>query len=98
MIDLKCKLTNCVYNKNSNCVAKEISVERNAECKSFCPEKSKQEQKDKLPMPIVRSTTEVNCRADCLFKKSGKCIANGITVCDETGKRDRADCSTFMPT
>ena len=97
MIDLKCKLTNCEYNKNSNCMANEISVSKTAECKSFKPVASKKPQSDKIPMPLINHSVDVNCCAECIMKKNGKCIANGITVVDETGKRSAADCSTFMP-
>ena len=97
MIDLKCKLTNCEYNKNSNCIAKEISVDKKTECKSFNPVKGKSEKKDELPMPLVNHSVDVYCCADCILKKNNKCIANGITVLDELGKKSQADCSTFMP-
>lgn len=97
MIDLKCKLTNCQFNKNCNCTAKEISVDKSAQCKSFSPTKSKQDQPDELSMPLFHSNTCVNCKANCLFAKNKQCIANGITVCDETGQKQAADCSTYMP-
>lgn len=97
MVDLKCKLINCAFNKNSNCTAKEISVAPNADCKSYTPQNVTATEKDQLPMPLVRSNIDVNCRAECLFRKQGKCIANGITVCDETGSKNAASCSTFMP-
>ena len=97
MIDLKCKLTNCEFNKDSNCMAKEISVAENAECLSFRPVKGKGSEKDELPMPLVNHSVDVNCCADCILKKNNKCIANGITVLDEVGNKGQADCSTFMP-
>lgn len=96
MIDLKCKLTDCKYNKNSDCSAKEISVESEAICSSY-EKVDKEEPKDAIPMPAVRHNTSVNCEARCLFRKNGKCIANGITVVDETGKKIEASCSTYMP-
>ena len=97
MIDLKCKLTNCEFNKNANCTAKEISVSAKAECKSYRPVPGKNEPKDNLPMPLVNHSVDVNCCAECILRKNGKCIANGITVVDEKGTKKQADCSTFMP-
>ena len=97
MIDLKCKLMNCKFNKDSNCIANEISVNESAVCKSFEPIKGKMQQSDKLPMPLVNHNVCVNCDAKCIFKKNDLCIANGITVLDEKGNKQQADCSTFMP-
>ena len=97
MIDLKCKLTNCKFNENSNCTANEISVDGDAICTSFEPTKKSASKADSLPMPLVNHSVDVNCCADCILKKNNKCIANGITVLDEKGNKAQADCSTFMP-
>jgi len=97
MIDLKCKLINCKFNKNSNCTANEISVDKSAVCTSFKPTKNAAIEADSLPMPLVNHNVCVNCDAKCIFKKNDLCIANGITVLDEQGNKMQADCSTFMP-
>ena len=97
MIDLKCKLNNCIYNKDSNCNAKQITVDSKASCSSFHAKKKFEKQPDNTPMPFVRSAVDVNCKVDCLFNKNGKCIANGISMCDEKGSQKQADCSTYMP-
>ena len=37
MFDLKCKRTGCVYNKSSNCTAKNVEVDKETECKTYEP-------------------------------------------------------------
>ena len=97
MVDLKCKLVNCKYNKNSNCTAKNIVVNKDINCDTFISQSLSVQNCDKLSMPLLRCNIDVNCNASCLFKKNNKCIANGITMCDESGKLLAASCSTFMP-
>ncbi len=82
MFDLKCKREGCVFNKNCCCGAKEISIGKNAECKSYEPsEDYHKQEKSKLKQQALRNSTIVNCQAcGCIFNSDLKCIANGISV------------------
>lgn len=82
MYDLKCKREGCTYNKNCCCTAKEITIDKVAECKSYDPSPDyHKKEKSKLSQRAVKSNTCVNCKAvACVFNNECKCIANGITV------------------
>lgn len=82
MFDLKCKREGCSFNKNCCCSAKEISVSKTAECKSYTPSEDYHKQEhSKLKQKAIRANTTVDCYATgCIFNSDCKCIANGITV------------------
>lgn len=95
MIDLKCKCTNCCFNRNSNCKAKHISVDKGTTCCSYLSRRNRDSEfADEISQPLVRPSTDVECHADCMFEREGVCIANGITVTEENSN---ATCSTFLP-
>lgn len=98
MKDLKCSIKLCAYNKGYSCCANEISVTNTAICSSYTKDNSKQNDKMfELGMdetkPDYSVDTRVNCTAPCLFQKSSKCVAVGITVLSENKK---AECATFV--
>ena len=35
MFDLKCKKTDCEFNKNWNCSAKTVDIKKSTECKTY---------------------------------------------------------------
>lgn len=82
MYDLKCKREGCIYNKNCVCAAREISVDKAAECKSYTPsEDYYKKEKSKIKQRAVRYTTKVDCMVTgCIFNNNCMCQANGITV------------------
>lgn len=82
MYDLKCKREGCEFNKNCVCSAKEITVNKTAECKSYTPsEDYHKTEKAKLKQRAVRTNTQVDCSATgCIFNNNYLCTANGITV------------------
>lgn len=82
MYDLKCKREGCEFNKNCCCSAKEITIGKNAECKSYkASEDYHKKEKSKLKQKALRNNTYVNCNASgCIFNSDLTCIANGISV------------------
>ena len=96
MVDLKCKCGKCEHNSNCNCHARQIKVGTHSECQTY--KKSKDENKveysDEIAQPLVRTNTEIECKANCLFNKKNKCSANGISVQSNKGQ---VECSTFLP-
>lgn len=104
-MDLRCTKTDCEHNHKFACMAKNIDVAKNTECKTYKKDNAK-ETKDL--QDISRDMFEiapdvahykhndkmcVDCSAKCVFNKSGKCNANGITVLEE---KDNASCGTFI--
>ena len=97
MYDLKCKRKGCTYNKNCNCTAKTVEVEKNTGCKTYKPaENIDKNQVSKVSQPPIRKDIKVDCKADCLFNNNSECIANGITVqtCDDVSC---PNCCTYQP-
>ena len=96
MVDLKCEKTNCIHNKNCNCSAKLISVDKQTYCNSYreAHNKNTSEMANEIAQPLVRNNTDVNCDAKCVFNDSGICKANGISV---TTTNFDPECSTFLP-
>lgn len=102
-MDLRCNKTDCKFNDKFACRAKDICVSKATECKTYEPSKNKKNI-PKLSQTMFESAPEiapfrakadvgVDCKAQCLFNKNGKCIANGITILD--GKTDGV-CGTFI--
>lgn len=98
MYDLKCGQKNCKFNHGYCCCAKDIAVSDGTECTTY-------QKSDKAPdintesaaefvKPDYSVDTAVNCNAPCLFNRSCKCIANGITV--STADDGTAECLTFI--
>lgn len=81
MFDIKCKRTNCNFNKNCNCTAKDLEVSKNTCCKTFKPSKEiSKTEVSKIGQPAIRKNIIVSCNANCLFNKEHVCLANGIYV------------------
>lgn len=97
MFDLKCKRTRCTYNKNCNCTAKKIDVDKKTECTTYTPSNEAEVgEVEKVGQPPIRKDIKVGCSADCIFNSDKKCTANGITVqtCDNP---QCPNCCTFQP-
>lgn len=104
-MDLRCTKTDCAHNHKYACMAKNINVAKNTDCKTFKKDSKKDAQnfqdisRDMFEIaPDVAHYKHndkmcVDCSADCLFNKKGKCNANGITVLDE---KQNATCGTFI--
>lgn len=104
-MDLKCRKTTCKHNNKYACMAKTILVGKKTDCETF----EKDPCKDKDDLQDVSKTMfesapdlhpyrhnkecDINCNAECLFNKNGKCKANGITVL--CGKTDGI-CGTYI--
>ncbi|CDB26786.1 unknown [Firmicutes bacterium CAG:552] len=93
MKDLKCGKKSCKHNKGYCCCAKQVQVDKDADCLTFCPDDGMSEFAQDGGKANYSVDTAVSCNADCIFRKDGKCIANGITVTsDDSG----ASCMTFV--
>ncbi|MDR2202417.1 MAG: DUF1540 domain-containing protein [Clostridiales bacterium] len=84
MKDLKCGLRNCRFNKGYCCCAKAISIAADTDCESYAPLAGKNvslfEAADDFVKANYTVDTEVGCSAPCVFQKSNRCAAAGITV------------------
>lgn len=96
MKDLKCGLTDCSFNKGYSCCGNHITVNSNTDCSSFT--KREQDNFFEAGVDIASGNctvdTYVECKANCLYNKNDRCVANGITVMDEDGKG--ATCLTYI--
>lgn len=98
MYDLKCGQKNCKYNHGYCCCAKDIAVSSGTCCTTY--QKTdvradvKTESAAEFCKPDLSVDTAVSCNAPCLFNRSTKCIANGITV--STANDGSAECLTFI--
>lgn len=103
-MDLRCRKTNCKFNKDLTCTAKSIEISAKLECKQYV-RKVEKGLKDFSKQIFTDNPFKVadyrhlkdmclTCKANCLFNKEGHCLANGITV-NETSSKD-AKCITFL--
>ena len=101
MKELRCGRRDCNFNRGYECRAQSISVDEAADCNTYDPDGRPVKNDnvmyeagmdnyfaDKLPH------TSVDCMAHkCLFNRSEKCIANGISVVSEAKE---AKCSSYI--
>ncbi len=104
-MDIKCRKTSCKYNNSYTCVAKGIDISTAVECATFQPDTTKKAEDFSKNMFETDVETYANSRhikdvdlfcqvGQCLFNRSGKCNANGITVLDEG--EGKTSCGTFI--
>ncbi len=96
MKDLKCGKKNCTHNKGYCCCARQIEVAKSTDCLTYEPTEKKTsmfEAGSDFVKADYSVDTAVGCNADCIFQKSNKCVANGITVMGDSGN---ATCLTFI--
>lgn len=98
MKDIKCGLKTCTHNKGYCCCAKQINVSKGADCLTYSRDPEKNLSMFEAGSDFVKAdysvNTKVGCEADCVFNKSGKCEASGITVMCENNSN--AGCLTFL--
>ena len=104
-MDLKCKKLNCKNNDKYSCMKDCIKVSKSAECDSYEKENVVREGQDQNASRDMFETApdyhpyrhkknvDIECGADCLFNQSGRCKANGISVCN---LKSCALCTTFI--
>jgi hypothetical protein len=102
-MDIRCRKTTCKFNDRYTCKARGILVKRNCECDQFekllgvnVRDKTKSIFTDTPPTYAPQrdsKTIEIDCKADCLFRCDGKCVANGITLNDI---KEKPLCVTFL--
>lgn len=97
MKDLKCGLKGCKFNKGYCCLSKEIKVDDGTQCTTYSPDENKRRSSFEAGNDFIKADysvdTKVACSADCVFNKSGTCVAVGITVMSEQDMP--AACLTF---
>lgn len=94
MFDLKCKRDGCKYNKDCNCTAKEIHVNKDTQCQTYEDCGYDKKEKDEIKQKATRKNICVGCDAKCLFNKENFCKANGISVMTND---NHPECCTFLP-
>lgn len=101
-MDIRCRKLKCVYNDHFTCKAKNLNVTKGAVCSVYKPDESKStpdtsqtlfERTPKYSPQRDSKTIDICCKADCLLKHEGMCIANGITVNDY---RSKPCCMAFL--
>ncbi|MBR2967626.1 MAG: DUF1540 domain-containing protein [Clostridia bacterium] len=96
MKDLKCGKKSCKFNKGYCCMARKIEVAKSTDCLTFEPVEKKHsmfEAGSDFVKADYSVDTSVSCNANCIFQKSNKCVANGITV---MGDNNCANCLTYI--
>ena len=86
-MNITCRKTCCKYNSNFVCMAKDIDIGKNSECKTFeedspTPDTSKTFLKKPPKYHRFRAIRDlpITCTAKCQFNHDCHCHANGITV------------------
>ncbi len=101
-MDIRCRQTKCKFNNGQACVLKELVIKDGTGCANFEDDPNKKgelasktmfENKPEFAPFHHCKEMNINCEADCLFNKKGKCIANGITVLRDDAC---ANCGTFF--
>ncbi len=103
-MDIRCRKTNCKYNKDLTCLANKINISKKLNCLSYESEKGKGiKDFSKLIFsenpPKVANYRHIKdmclyCDANCMFNKNHKCLSNGITINAATTIEPR--CITFI--
>lgn len=100
-MDIRCRKTTCLFNDRYTCKAKGILIGEKINCKTFAKSDKEEietaetlfEKTPKYAPQRDSKTMSINCRADCLFNKSGKCVANGITLNEI---KEKPFCVTYL--
>ena len=103
-MDIRCRKTNCKYNKDLTCTSKKITINKKLDCLEYKQEKGKG-AKDFSKLIFSDNPPKVadyrhikdlclTCQANCIFNKNNHCIANGITINAALSNEPR--CITFM--
>ena len=95
IMDIKCKKTSCMFNKNYTCMSKDIKVNFCQSCVSYKASENEQNRDKKgrynrfevgneLFDYIRCPNKKVNCDSyDCRFNNNSECNSNGITIYSE---------------
>ena len=103
-MDIRCRKTNCKYNKDLTCMSQKITINKKLECIEFKKEIGKG-LKDFSKLIFSENPPKVadyrhikdlclTCQAKCIFNQHNHCIANGITV--NAACSPEPKCMTFM--
>ena len=103
-MDLRCRKTNCKFNHNLTCTAKDIKISEKTVCMDYTLERGKGSI-DFSKMIFTENMPKIDdykhlkdmclkCDAKCLFNCETHCIANGITI--NMSSNDTPKCMTFM--
>lgn len=106
-MEIRCKKGDCKHNTGCSCCAGTVEIERVVTCGSYVKDDIKEalmiengnifEVAEELVSKNIKDVP-LACRArNCLYNKSDKCSANGITVIDgEVANHEEAECATFI--
>ena len=103
-MDLRCRKTNCKYNKDLTCHAQSINISNKLVCLEYQNEKGKG-IKDFSKLIFSETPPKVadyrhiknmclRCDANCMFNKNNRCLSNGITINAATSNEPK--CMTFL--
>ena len=101
-MDIRCRKTNCKYNKKYTCQAKDLLIKKDCKCAVFVdtPKNSPDTSRSMFEVapeyaPQRSSLTMcIDCKAPCMFKNEhSQCVANGITV---NALNETPYCITFL--
>ncbi len=103
-MDLRCRKTNCKYNKDLTCTAESITITQEKVCMQYQNEKGKgikdfsrlifSDNPPKVADYRHLKNICLTCNAPCLFNRENHCISNGITVNAATTVEPK--CMTFL--
>ena len=103
-MDLRCRKTNCKYNKDLTCYAPKINISNKLVCLEYQNEKGKG-IKDFSKLIFTENPPKIadyrhikdmclRCNANCIFNKNNRCLSNGITINAATSNEPK--CMTFL--
>lgn len=103
-MDLRCRKTNCKYNKDLTCCAPKINISNKLVCLEYQNEKGKG-IKDFSKLIFTENPPKIadyrhikdmclRCDANCIFNKNNRCLSNGITINAATSNEPK--CMTFL--
>lgn len=103
-MDIICRKTKCVYNKDYTCQAKNILVGQKVNCETFVLDENKKNVQDASRKIFTNEDIKyaphrtskrgcIECKANCMFNCKNICESNGITL---NALKGNAYCVSFL--
>ena len=102
-MEIRCRKGDCSYNTSCSCHAPQVAVGREGDCETYDPDPFKEslviangnlfEISDELITKSLRDVPLSCTASNCLYNRSKKCFAHGISIIDD---KDDAECATFI--
>ena len=104
-MDIKCKKSECKFNKSCSCCASFVKVGKEVNCETYeyseqNAENLKQQTSEnmfeiaEINARVPNKSVKIACDAKCLFNCNGVCRANGITVLEANNFKSTPCCVT----